>query len=110
MREACEFAENIVFLTTNRVGHFDDAFMSRIHVVIFYDRQSPQDQRKICKQFFNKLTDDRQDFIITRDAKNSILEEDFVTKMGWNGREIRNGKYNLFLSLLICTPILTHIA
>ena len=33
---ALEYYQGLLFLTTNRVGTFDDAFVSRIHVVIHY--------------------------------------------------------------------------
>lgn len=81
-----------MFLTTNRVGHFDDAFISRIHVVIKYDPLSEDNRRQIWTQFFDKLTDERQDFIITGRAKQYVLEDDIIKKLEWNGREIRNGK------------------
>jgi ATP-dependent Clp protease ATP-binding subunit ClpA len=80
-----------LFLTTNRVGHFDDAFISRIHVVIRYDNLKHEDRKRIWEQFFDKLTDERDDFIITRRAKTYVLEDDVISKMEWNGREIRNG-------------------
>ncbi|PLB36595.1 P-loop containing nucleoside triphosphate hydrolase protein [Aspergillus candidus] len=85
-----EYYRGILFLTTNRVGHFDDAFISRIHVVIRYEKLKEDDRRKIWEQFFDKLTDERQDFIITRRAKQYVLEDEVISKIEWNGREIRN--------------------
>lgn len=32
-----EYYRGILFLTTNRVGNFEDAFVSRIHSVIHYE-------------------------------------------------------------------------
>lgn len=87
-----EYYRGILFLTTNRVGHFDDAFISRIHVVIRYEKLKEDDRRKIWEQFFDKLTDERQDFIITRRAKQYVLEDEVISKIEWNGREIRNGR------------------
>lgn len=86
-----EYYRGILFLTTNRVGHFDDAFISRIHVIIRYGNLKEDDRRKIWEQFFDKLTDERQDFIITRRAKQYVLEDEVISKIEWNGREIRNG-------------------
>ena len=85
-----EYYRGILFLTTNRVGHFDDAFMSRIHVIIYYDKLSADDRRKIWEQFFDKLCDEREEFVITGRAKAYVLEDEIVSKMEWNGREIRN--------------------
>ncbi|GLA57880.1 hypothetical protein AtubIFM54640_005675 [Aspergillus tubingensis] len=85
-----EYYRGILFLTTNRVGHFDDAFISRIHVVIRYDNLSEENRRTIWEQFFDKLTDERHDFVVTRRAKSYVLEDEVISKMQWNGREIRN--------------------
>lgn len=88
-----EYHRGILFLTTNRVGHFDDAFVSRVHVVIRYDNLSEKDRGKIWSQFFNKLQTERCKYItISRKAKRYVLEDEEVTKVPWNGREIRNGK------------------
>ncbi|KAK4175481.1 hypothetical protein QBC36DRAFT_311961 [Triangularia setosa] len=63
-----EYYRGILFLTTNRVGHFDDALISRIHVVIEYDQLSEDNRRQIWTQFFNKFIDERQNFSVTRRA------------------------------------------
>ncbi|KAK2605645.1 hypothetical protein N8I77_008469 [Diaporthe amygdali] len=87
-----ECYRGILFLTTNRVGHFDDAFVSRVHVVMRYDNLSEKDRAKIWLQFFNKLQTERGRYItISRRAKRYVLEDGEVTKIPWNGREIRNG-------------------
>ncbi|KAI1479212.1 hypothetical protein F4774DRAFT_138082 [Daldinia eschscholtzii] len=85
-----EYYRGILFLTTNRVGHFDDAFISRIHVIIRYNNLNQEDRKKIWNQFFNKLSDEREDFIITGRAKAYVLEDETISKLEWNGREIRN--------------------
>lgn len=87
-----EYYRGILFLTTNRVGHFDDAFVSRVHVVIRYENLSDKDRAKIWTQFFNKLQAERGKYItISRKARRYVLEDEEVTKIPWNGREIRNG-------------------
>lgn len=65
--------------------------MSRIHVVIYYDKLGMEDRRQIWEQFFDKLTDEREDFVITGRAKSYVLEDDTICQIEWNGREIRNG-------------------
>ncbi|KAF3010481.1 hypothetical protein E8E14_006327 [Neopestalotiopsis sp. 37M] len=85
-----EYYRGILFLTTNRVGTFDDAFMSRIHVVIAYADLGNTERKTIWKQFFDKLTKDRQDITITRRAKAYVLDEFEMDKVNYNGREIRN--------------------
>ncbi|KAJ2996679.1 hypothetical protein NUW58_g900 [Xylaria curta] len=85
-----EYYRGILFLTTNRVGTFDDAFVSRIHVVIAYENLGKNERARIWKQFFNKLSEDRQDMTITSRAKRYVLEDENVVDLDWNGREIRN--------------------
>ncbi|KAK5637701.1 hypothetical protein RRF57_013416 [Xylaria bambusicola] len=82
--------EKSLFRTTNRVGTFDDAFMSRIHIFIAYDNLGPREKAKIWKQFFNRLSEDRQDMTVTARAKRHVLKEENLTELDWNGREIRN--------------------
>ncbi|RGP77951.1 p-loop containing nucleoside triphosphate hydrolase [Fusarium longipes] len=85
-----EYYRGILFLTTNRVGQFDDAFISRIHVIIHYEKLTSEGQKKVWMQFFDKLDYDREDIKVTRRAKDYILEDEAITEMDWNGREIRN--------------------
>ena len=88
-----EYYRGILFLTTNRVGHFDDAFVSRVHIVIEYQNLSETDRERIWSQFFNKLQTERGKHIsISGRAKRHVLKDPEVTQIPWNGREIRNGK------------------
>ncbi|ROW03607.1 hypothetical protein VPNG_07168 [Cytospora leucostoma] len=86
-----EYYRGILFLTTNRVGQFDDAFVSRIHVVIRYTSLTPADRNRIWNQFFQKLENERgEDIKITESARDFVLESKRMTSIQWNGREIRN--------------------
>ncbi|KAF7502671.1 hypothetical protein GJ744_005284 [Endocarpon pusillum] len=85
-----EYYRGILFLTTNRVGHFDDAFISRIHVIIRYDKLRLEDREKIWRQFFAKLKKERKDIEVDPDAKSYVLKNTDMRNNGWNGREIRN--------------------
>ncbi|KAL8393630.1 hypothetical protein RB595_003388 [Gaeumannomyces hyphopodioides] len=86
-----EYYRGILFLTTNRVGQFDDAFISRIHVVIHYDNLNKKDRDRIWNQFFDKLEDEKGEEIkILRSARRYVLEDPDITRVPWNGREIRN--------------------
>ncbi|KAK7742340.1 hypothetical protein SLS53_004485 [Cytospora paraplurivora] len=70
-----EYYRGILFLTTNRVGHFDDAFVSRIHVVIRYTSLTPADRNRFWNQFFQKLENERGENIkITESARDFVLE------------------------------------
>lgn len=88
---ALEFYDGILFLTTNRVGSFDDAFISRIHIQLHYPDFSDDERQRVWKTFIDKLARERGETIrLTIDAKEYI---ESMRKQGlkWNGREIRNG-------------------
>jgi hypothetical protein len=89
---ALEFYDGILFLTTNRVGSFDDAFLSRIHVQMYYPPFTEDDRRKVWQTFIDKLQRERGDYIrLNIDAKEYLDAKD-LKAVKWNGREIRNGK------------------
>jgi len=56
---ALEYFKGILFLTTNRVGIFDEAFISRIHIQIYYADFQDADRVKVWDTFFEKLEDER---------------------------------------------------
>lgn len=88
-----EYYRGILFLTSNRVGKFDDAIVSRIHVVIHYKGLDDEYRTKIWNQFFDKLEGERGSTIkIDNSARRYVLENKKMAEMKWNGREIRNGK------------------
>ncbi|KAI0454812.1 hypothetical protein F5B21DRAFT_474339 [Xylaria acuta] len=86
-----EYYRGILFLTSNRVGTFDDAFISRIHLVIYYEDLGEPQRKQIWTQFFDKLERERRDDIIVESrAKHFVLNDSEMRKIPWNGREIRN--------------------
>lgn len=88
---AMEYYKGILFLTTNRVGHFDPAFFSRIHVYIGYKPLDKDGRKRIWKQFFQKLETERAGEVQVRSgAKRFIMSDDVLDGIEWNGREIRN--------------------
>ena len=92
---ALEYFQGILFLTTNRVGHFDEAFMSRIHVSIGYERLDDSARGQIWDNLFRKLKEDHKrggpEIIYEYDAKEYVKKNKEVKALEWNGREIRNG-------------------
>jgi hypothetical protein len=95
-----EYYRGILFLTTNRVGTFDDAFMSRIHIVIAYKQLDQDDRIQIWKQFFDKLRADKPDFHVLSRARKYVLTDQEMVELQWNGRQIRNGKHPILQLLL----------
>jgi hypothetical protein len=92
---ALDYFQGILFLTTNRVGQFDEAFMSRINLSLGYNTLDDEARKLIWDNLFQKLRDDYRKQIgpeITVDltAKQYVKTES-VMQLQWNGREIRNG-------------------
>ena len=87
---ALEYFRGILFLTTNRVGTFDEAFISRIHVQIYYPEFSDEDREKVWTTFFEKLEDDRESTMRIHNAAKDYISSEEVRSLKWNGREIRN--------------------
>lgn len=90
---AMEYYQGILFLTTNRVGTFDDAFISRIHVSIHYPEFSERDRGEVWLSFIKKLEKEKGDKLVVTDSAKKYIETSAELKaVKWNGREIRNGK------------------
>lgn len=92
---ALDYFQGILFLTTNRVGSFDEAFMSRIHVQIGYDPLDDESRKKIWDAYFKKLSKNHENggqlIHCNYDAKEYVRREEDLKVLKWNGREIRNG-------------------
>ncbi|KAG8170055.1 hypothetical protein KVR01_000800 [Diaporthe batatas] len=87
---ALEFYDGILFLTTNRVGMFDDAFISRVHVQLYYPDFTDEERQRIWKTFIDKLAREKGSYIrLNIDAKEYIRGAE-MKSLKWNGREIRN--------------------
>lgn len=84
-----EYFRGILFLTTNRVGSFDDAFISRIHVALHYKTLTEEHRKKIWEKNFNRLNKEGNVTIDTATIIYAVSDPDVVA-VKWNGREIRN--------------------
>ncbi|KAF4874887.1 ATPase family AAA domain-containing protein 3B [Colletotrichum siamense] len=91
-----EYYSGILFLTTNRVGDFDEAFTSRIHMSLYYPELSEEKTRRVFKINMDLI---RERFALKK--RQIIIEEmdigAFATQhyinhpsARWNGRQIRN--------------------
>jgi hypothetical protein len=92
-----EYYEGILFLTTNRVGVFDEAFKSRIHMALYYPPLEWKYTKKIWQTHLQKLTKS----VLVAVDETDILEyaEELFERQNkprspigpvWNGRQIRN--------------------
>jgi hypothetical protein len=80
------------------VGAFDEAFISRIHVQIYYEALDDEAREKIWNYNFEKLDSINEEtgheVRWSYKAREFVREDSKLKKLEWNGREIRNGKPN----------------
>lgn len=81
-----EYFQGILFLTTNRVETFDDAFQSRIHVALRYDELTPKAKKEVWRNFIQ---------MVAKQPGGQVAEfsdEDFavLSRHRLNGRQIKN--------------------
>ncbi|KAK9425272.1 putative AAA+ ATPase domain-containing protein [Seiridium unicorne] len=101
-----EYYEGVLFLTTNKVGSFDEAFKSRISMALYYP---PLDQRQtlaIWKTQMERTIKNSQDLAPNNALQHIVFDEADIElyaqqlwfmqqnnpqyKPVWNGRQIRN--------------------
>lgn len=93
-----EYFTGILFLTTNRVGSFDEAFKSRIHLSLYYPPLDWPQSKGIWEVNLKRLKDtkNRRNEPVKIDEADifayasSQFEETRRRKRQWNGRQIRN--------------------
>jgi hypothetical protein len=88
---ALEYFRGILFITTNRVGTFDDAFISRIHVSLYYPPLVDHDRILIWENNFRRLERDAS-IRIPESTRIYTRYDVELQHIKWNGREIRNGR------------------
>lgn len=99
-----EYYKGILFLTTNRVGTFDEAFLSRIDVPIYFGALTNVQRTQIWTSFIRKLEEEKRGKTrVDANVKYYIKEDRDLLGLEMNGREIRSGSSNISRSLLPCT-------
>ncbi|CAG8946684.1 unnamed protein product [Penicillium salamii] len=81
-----EYFQGILFLTTNRVETFDDAFQSRIHVALRYGDLTTKAKRSIWKMFLERV----RALEGVRTATFTDADYDMLSRHTLNGRQIKN--------------------
>ncbi|KAL2867177.1 ATP-binding protein [Aspergillus lucknowensis] len=81
-----EYFQGILFLTTNRVETFDDAFQSRIHVALRYGELTTKAKRSVWKMFLERV----QAMEGVQTAKFTDKDFDLLSRHNLNGRQIKN--------------------
>ena len=74
-----EYYRGILFLTTNRIKAFDEAFLSRIHVALHFDELSQDAQAQVWRSFLRKAGVADVEVLVPVLAQRSA-----------NGRQIKN--------------------
>lgn len=79
-----EYFQGILFLTTNRVETFDDAFQSRIHVALRYGDLTTKAKRSIWKMFLERV----RALEGVRTAAFTDADYDMLSRHTLNGRQV----------------------
>ena len=90
-----EYFSGVIILTTNRVGEFDEAFRSRIHVSLYYPKLDRDATLKIWDRSLQRLRKSGLQLDFSEDEIRKFAEQhwlDNVEKRSrhWNGRQIKN--------------------
>jgi len=79
-----EYYKGILFLTTNRIGVFDKAFKSRIHLAIHFPALSCNTRFKLWNAFITKASVDSAELLRCDGSLDQLAREEV------NGRQIKN--------------------
>jgi SpoVK/Ycf46/Vps4 family AAA+-type ATPase len=82
-----EYYRGILFLTTNRVKTFDEAFLSRIHVALHFTELSLESKAQVWKAFLRRVGALAEDDGLGEITGKQIEE---LSKKDINGRQIKN--------------------
>lgn len=91
-----EYYAGVLFLTTNRIGDFDEAFSSRIHISLYYPPLKRSSTRKIFDLNLRNISQRIQERGVEIEVEHDQILNWAVDhwrrnkKMRWNGRQIRN--------------------
>ena len=77
-----EYCEGILFLTTNRVSDFDEAILSRIHLMLKYEGLSTGARRQIWEYFLHRTRTSQGAAVIARKDIERLATTAF------NGRQV----------------------
>lgn len=87
-----EYYRGILFLTTNRVKSFDEAFLSRIHVALHFQELSKSAKAQVWRAFLSKVG-----IVIGSDAEREegkpVFKDEWLDMLAdreINGRQIKN--------------------
>lgn len=90
-----EYYSGVIILTTNRVGEFDEAFRSRIHMSLYYPKLDEISTKEIWEKNLQHIKKSGRDIEIEEDkirrfANKHWQENKYKPSRRWNGRQIKN--------------------
>jgi len=91
-----EYYQGILFLTTNRVETFDEAFQSRIHMGIRYENLQSKARKKIWQHHVGKVEEmarlekEKGGVVMAKTFADADFEE--LSKRNMNGRQVRRNR------------------
>ncbi len=77
-----EYCDGIMFLTTNRVSNFDDAILSRIHLMLKYHELGVGVRSQIWEHMLHRAHTSKGGAVVTRNEIGRLATTDF------NGRQV----------------------
>jgi len=77
-----EYCDGIMFLTTNRVSNFDDAILSRIHLMLKYHELDANVQSQICGHMLHRAHTSNGGAVVTRKEIGRLATTEL------NGRQV----------------------
>jgi SpoVK/Ycf46/Vps4 family AAA+-type ATPase len=78
-----EYYEGIMFLTTNRVSHFDEAILSRTHLMLRYDDLTKEARKQVWGNFLSRAINSSGKAHVTDKELDQLASNKF------NGRQVR---------------------
>ncbi|KAL7946245.1 P-loop containing nucleoside triphosphate hydrolase protein [Trichoderma barbatum] len=79
-----DYYEGILFFTTNRIGVFDSAIKSRIHLAIHYPKLSRTSRQSLWNLFLSRSSTESVESLKANGTLDRIADEEL------NGRQIKN--------------------
>ncbi|KAH6670675.1 hypothetical protein B0J14DRAFT_458817, partial [Halenospora varia] len=84
-----EYYSGILFLTTNRVGFFDEAFQSRMYISLYYPPLSKESTFAIWNMKPRRIKA-RSNLISKEEKIKEFYQKHYKEGNRWNGCQIRN--------------------
>ena len=85
-----EYYSGILFLTTNRIGSFDEAFISRIHISLYYPDLNEESTLKVWDMNLGRIKRSGYNIWVSNDDITSFAKSHWKDGHRWNGRQICN--------------------